>query len=147
MTRPDITLAREFEAALAWWQAAGVDCDYHDDATAWLADAPLGAPVEAGAKPGAAPQRQAPPPARAAPTAEPSKDAAATLRRDLLGESPPADLAAFRTWWMAAPELGTARSFPRISPRGPQGAALMVLSSTSTTPCCELNIARTDLAT
>ncbi|MFN4019292.1 MAG: hypothetical protein ACK4IC_02110 [Erythrobacter sp.] len=48
-------------------------------------------------------------------------------RANLLGDSPPADLAAFREWWMTAPGLGAARAFPRIAPRGNTGAALMVL--------------------
>ena len=51
MSRPDLTIAREFEAALAWWHAAGVDCDYVDDATAWLAEAPLAPSSGTGAKP------------------------------------------------------------------------------------------------
>lgn len=133
MNRPNPSLAREFEAALAWWQAAGVDCDYHDDATAWLADAPL-APA-AGSDVVPAPERGAAGAARPAPAAErpafarsaPPAEPPPALRRDLLGESPPADLAAFREWWMAAPELETARGFPRIAPRGATGAALMVL--------------------
>ena len=45
MSRPDLTIARELEAALAWWHAAGVDCDYVDDATAWLAEAPAAKPA------------------------------------------------------------------------------------------------------
>jgi DNA polymerase len=49
------------------------------------------------------------------------------LRRDLLGDSPPGDLAAFRQWWMAAPEIGTTRINPRIAPRGAEGSALMVV--------------------
>lgn len=133
MTTPDLFLAREFEAALAWWQAAGVDCDYHDDATAWLADAPLGAAPVASTAPtparrqtaSAAPapviERAAPAPVAAPITPSPA------LRRDLLGESPPADLAAFRAWWLAASALGAGHGFPRIAPRGPAGAALMVL--------------------
>lgn len=48
-------------------------------------------------------------------------------RRDLLGESPPADLAAFRTWWLNDPALGATGLYPRIAPRGAKGAALMVL--------------------
>jgi uracil-DNA glycosylase len=133
MTTPDLSLAREFEAALAWWQAAGVDCDYHDDATAWLADAPLGAAQTVGEvsaparRPSGAPMAEAaserPAPARIAPPVEAPKPA----RRDLLGESPPADLAAFRAWWLGAPALGAASGFPRIAARGPAGAALMVL--------------------
>ena len=130
MNRPYLTLAREFDAALAWWQAAGVDCDFVDDATAGLADAP----ATVTARDGAAAAR----PARgdaAAPLADGRKgEGAARLaaaprpeRRDFLGESPPADLAAFRDWWLTAPTLDTARAFPRIAPRGAAGAALMVL--------------------
>lgn len=129
MSRPDHTLAREFEAALAWWQAAGVDCDFSDDATTWLADraaadAPAGRDGEmgpaAGMRKGAGAERARQPLALVEP-------APPAPRPDLLGESPPADLAAFRRWWMEAPELGPQASFPRIAPRGEAGAALMVL--------------------
>ncbi len=132
MSRPDLTLAREFEAALAWWQAAGVDCDYVDDATAWLADAPLDAPMakgggvspQAGAKGGS----EAPPaPARSAAPLAPAPEPAAPPRANLLGESPPSDLAAFRAWWMEAPGLAPATGFARVPPRGAAGATLMVL--------------------
>jgi uracil-DNA glycosylase len=133
MSRPELPIAREFEAALAWWHAAGVDCDYVDDATAWLAETPIGAPA-GNAKTASAPRAGSSPApgqssesltARAAPVA--SSPAPATLRRDLLGESPPQDLAAFHEWWMTAPGIDTARAFPRIAPRGRVGAALMVL--------------------
>lgn len=136
MTEPDLSLAREFEAAIAWWHAAGVDCDFDDDVTAWLAEASMEAPaapkgVTAGtsrsassaqdqtqqAKQQTVPAAQAPAPALA-PT---------VVRRDLLGDSPPADLAAFHRWWLEAAELDDARLYPRIAPRGAEGAALMVL--------------------
>lgn len=133
MTRPDLTLAREFEAAFAWWQAAGVDCDFADDATAWLADA-APAPAAIPDKTRADARRQ---PARATgiagneaaipASAASQADAPNPLRRDLLGESPPADCAAFRDWWLNAPGLDTAQGYPRIAPRGEKGAALMVL--------------------
>ena len=132
MSKPDLSLAREFEASLAWWRAAGVDCDYSDDVTAWLADAPLEAAAAKGTATVGTP-RTAPPPqqpaeaahqraAKVAPTSAP-----ATIRRNLLGDSPPGDLAAFRQWWLAAPELDQARLYPRIAPRGDRGAAVMVL--------------------
>lgn len=139
MSRLDLTLAREFEAALAWWQAAGVDHDFTDDATAWLAPEPLGRPGDvprgragAGAQ-GLAPagaaapgSRHGQPPRAAAPhRVEPVP--AAPLRPDLLGDSPPADLAAFRRWWMETPGLAPSSAFPRVPPRGEAGAALMVL--------------------
>jgi DNA polymerase len=123
MAQAELSLAQEFDAALAWWRAAGVDCDFADDATAWLSDAPADsaalAPAEAHAKPQPAPHQ--------APRLDTPPPAPTPLRRDLLGESPPADLAAFRDWWLSAPGLDTARSYPRIAPRGPAGAALMVL--------------------
>jgi DNA polymerase len=123
MAQADPLLAREFEAALAWWRAAGVDCDFADDATAWLSEAPVAGTAALSAQSPA----QAQPASTPAPRAEPAPPAPITLRRDLLGESPPADLAAFRDWWMSAPALDTVRSYPRIPPRGGPGAALMVL--------------------
>ena len=130
MTSIDHTIAREFEAALAWWHMAGVDHDFSDDATAWLADRSLDA-VAAAAKPDRAGSIAAPDKANepAAPraVADTPSPAPATLRRDLLGESPPPDCAAFRDWWLSAPSLDTARAYPRIAPRGAAGAQLMVL--------------------
>jgi uracil-DNA glycosylase len=130
MSRPDLTIAREFEAALAWWHAAGVDHDYADDATAWLADAPLAAaavaqkPDRAGSPPAPNRQERTAPPRTAFQAPSPTP---ATLRRDLLGESPPGDCAAFREWWLTIPGIDTARAYPRIAPRGDAGAALMVI--------------------
>ncbi len=135
MTRHDLTLAREFEAALAWWQAAGVDCDFVDDATVWLADVPITAPQAgvAGAtrdRPGAATASTQSAETRAPRSIAPlafSSETAAVPRRDLLGDSPPADLAAFHTFWMEAPGLSPSSGFARVPPRGNAGAALMVL--------------------
>lgn len=128
------SLAQEFVSALAWWQLAGVDCDFADDATTWLADpraaggaaAVQGAPASrAGANaPVSAPQDIV---ARRADTLPAAPERAASPRRDWLGDSPPADLAAFRQWWMEAAELSPSHGFPRIPPRGEQGASLMVL--------------------
>jgi uracil-DNA glycosylase len=134
MTEPALSLAREFEAAIAWWHAAGVDCDFDDDVTAWLAEAPLEAPatpkgVTAGTSRNAsAPQdqtRQAK--QQMAPPAPPPAPNPTVLRRDMLGDSPPADLAAFRQWWLEAAGIDAARLYPRIAPRGAEGASLMVL--------------------
>lgn len=130
MSRPDLSLAREFAASLAWWQAAGVDCDFVDDATAWLADAPLDEPLARpgdarSARPGAAVRTIAPAASRDLPQSDAPQPVA--LRHDKLGESPPRDIAAFRDWWLTAPSLDTARAYPRIASRGNAGAALMVL--------------------
>jgi DNA polymerase len=131
MSKPNLSLAREFEAALAWWRAAGVDCDFDDDVTAWLSEAPL-ASVPQAAAPAVRSTPASAAPLTAEQTAPPAADAPADagaepLRRNLLGDSPPADLAAFRQCWMDAPGLDNARLNPRIPPRGSEGAALMVL--------------------
>ncbi|MFN4239676.1 MAG: uracil-DNA glycosylase family protein [Erythrobacter cryptus] len=123
MSLADPSLARDVAATLAWWQAAGVDCAFHDDVTALLAEAPLdeaqGAAGPAGPRGAAAAAPAASAPARSAPARAPA--------RDLLGESPPADLAAFRHWWLHDPALGPRSLYPRVPPRGPAGARLMVL--------------------
>jgi uracil-DNA glycosylase len=128
------SLAQEFASALAWWQMAGVDCDFADDATTWLAD-PRAAPTAAEAQgvPASRPGAKTPVSAqqdivgRAAAPLPAATSQPAPARRDWLGDSPPADLAAFHSWWMETPDLSPSRGFPRVPPRGPQGAALMVL--------------------
>lgn len=133
MTRPDLALARELEAALAFWQAAGVSHDFHDDATVWLAEAPIAPAPEAGGKRSGAERRPAgissaaAQPAALRERAAPPAPAPAAPRANLLGDSPPADLAAFRDWWMSAPGIAPAPAYPRIAPRGEAGAALLVL--------------------
>lgn len=134
MSRLDPSLAHQFDAALAWWQMAGVDCDFADDATTWLAEPrTVPAPGEAqGLAAGRSGGREAVSPARdfAARSAAPlpaAPESAAAPRRDWLGDSPPADLAAFRQWWMDTADLSPSHGFPRVPPRGAAGAALMVL--------------------
>lgn len=135
MTRPDLTLSREFEAALVWWRSAGVDCDFVDDATAWLADTPAeivspakgsghGPPASAAAASSSGHDSVSEP--RAAIAAAPAA-VAEIARRNLLGDSPPPDLAAFRQWWCTGDWPAGSQAFPRIAPRGAAGAALMVL--------------------
>jgi DNA polymerase len=128
------SLAQEFASALAWWQMAGVDHDFADDATTWLAD-PRAAPASAEAQgaPASRPSAASPVSSGQDIVARRAAPAPAALaqpvpeRRDWLGDSPPADLAAFHGWWMQTPELAPSRGFPRVPPRGPQGADLMVL--------------------
>lgn len=100
-------------AALDWWRLAGVDHDYADDATAWLAE------------PTADPVREAPvaalPPRPTAPAAPP---------RPRIGENRenwPQTLGAFAQWWLAEPSLDGGSTEGRVPPRGPVGARLMVL--------------------
>lgn len=129
MTSQHPSLAREIDAALGWWQAAGVDCDFADDARAWLAD-----PVEHAAD--TAPQKRVSPtlaasiadggniaPPGAAPAAPP------IAKHDFWGDSPPQCLAEFHQWWAECDDLGRGGLYPRIAPRGSVGARLMVVVS------------------
>ena len=120
-TRGDVTDAREplpqaedFAAALDWWREAGVEHDFADEATDWLA-APAPKPEQA---PPAAqlPVPKAPPPE---PAATPS-----------FGGDPalwPRDLAAFREWWLTDPLVEDGGIGLRVAPRGEAGAALMIV--------------------
>ncbi|GAB4472187.1 MAG: hypothetical protein OHK0018_02000 [Erythrobacter tepidarius] len=134
MTRPETALVRELEAALAFWQAAGVSHDFRDHATAWLAEAPRAPTAPGNARPAAAHHTATPAQAPAASLSAIQRDkaappavAAGAPRARLLGESPPRDLASFRDWWMSAPGLAATQAFPRIAPRGEAGAELLVL--------------------
>lgn len=106
-------LSRQIVAALAWWNEAGVDCDFHDEATDWLAEArPAESPVPAADAPRAVREEQPLPP---------------PYTPDLLGADPPQDLAAFRQWWLSEPGLDRVGPRGRIAPQGEAGAELMVL--------------------
>ena len=116
MTAHQPTLKDEIAAALEWWHDAGVDADYLEDATDWLAEPE---PVVEG-KP-AQPGENTP--------AEPEKPRLPEIA-ELLGFEPPADLAAFHQFWMSDPKLALAGNAPRLAPRGETGAKLMVLVAT-----------------
>ncbi|WP_324260634.1 hypothetical protein U4960_10750 [Altererythrobacter sp. H2] len=110
----------EFAAALAWWRSAGVDHDFADDATDWLAEPDQPAAAATASVGGSGPASAARPPAppveiRSAPV--------------LGGEQGgwPEDLATFHHWWLTEPLLEAGGTGPRIVPRGAQGAALMVI--------------------
>lgn len=125
MTAPKArTLIEEFAAAQAWWNDAGVDQDFDDVATDWLA------PPEPAASPTAAEGTSSPPPAqkRNLPTPQNAAPAPAEVAR-LGGDKSdwPTDLAAFQSWWLTQPSLDSGGSFPRIAPRGQAGAKLMII--------------------
>lgn len=104
-------LGEEFAAALDWWREAGVDCDYLDEPRDWLAKPPT-AQAEPPPPEFVAPVRPAP-----AVPAKPAIDRAAM----------PGDLAAFVAWWLGEPALDHGRASGRVPPRGPAGAALMIV--------------------
>ena len=108
-SRPPPTLEESITAAQAWWREAGVDLAFHDQPAAWLAD-------------------EAPPAAQVA--APPAPEPPAAPERPAAGGDPagwPRDLAAFRDWWLAEPSLDEGGPHPRIAPRGPADAPLMML--------------------
>src|SRR6478735_2552377 len=108
--RSPLTLAEQFAAAQDWWLEAGVDGQFADTPHGWLERPPE--TVEQ-----AAPQ--------AAVTVEPAEPALPPLAG--APSAWPQTLAEFAPWWLAAEQLETGGSGPRVAPRGAAGAELMVL--------------------
>lgn len=110
-------LAAQFTAAMAWWRDAGVDLDFADTPTRWLA-----APDDS-AEPGAGFAQSA--------TASAAKAAAAAPEpRAMIGgprEGWPQDLESFAAWWLSEPALDDGAVRERVPPRGAAGAELMVV--------------------
>jgi uracil-DNA glycosylase len=110
MTRsPPSLLARDIAAALDWWREAGVDAAFADTPRAWLAepaDEALAAEIAVpAAEPPPEPERRIGGPRAAWPT----------------------ELAGFGPWWLSEPTLDDGGLNPRVAPRGPAKAELMVL--------------------
>ena len=115
-----------FEAALGWWNEAGVDSSFHDLPTDWLA---------AANDTKARPANSDPQPAIVSP--EPPKrttDArariAASEQMATIGGNPsqwPQKLEDFGSWWLTEASLSPAPAAGRVPPAGPANAALMVL--------------------
>lgn len=103
-------LAEELAAAIEWWRTAGVDHSFGDQAEPWLAE-----PVEEAAPEVATEVRQEPAKAEDAPPLGGPRAAW------------PADLAAFRDWWLSEPSLSEEGTYPRVSPRGEAGADILLL--------------------
>lgn len=108
------TLADEFEAAIAWWKQAGVDHDFSDDVTDWLA--------EPAALSAASPSAQSQPHKVAAtpPPPPPKKIGGPT-------ENWPATLEEFRAWWVSSLAIDDGGTWPAVPPRGPRNAKLMIV--------------------
>ncbi|RXZ65957.1 hypothetical protein [Pelagerythrobacter rhizovicinus] len=113
--RPPPPLPDELAAAFDWWRDAGVDCDFAEDATDWLAPPDDQPP----AKPAAAPARTA-----TSPLAPPDKPSHAIVASRAVW---PTDLAAFREWWLTSDTLDHGGVFPRVAPVGQARRALMVV--------------------
>lgn len=103
----------QIRAAFEWWQEAGVDLEYADDATDWLAQ-------EASPEPTGPKEVSSKAPA-------PAEVTIVEKKIDLLGDNPPQDLAAFREWWLSEPALDQVGIRGRIAPTGPANPDFMVL--------------------
>lgn len=114
----------DFAAAIDWWREAGVDCDFSDDATDWLAPAPQAAPP-ASAKAALPDPVAAPPPARTPPP--PPVENTSPVQFGGEEATWPGDLAAFTGWWLEEPSLETGGTGPRIAPRGAANPEVMVI--------------------
>lgn len=117
-TRPETLFAEQFAAAIAWWRESGVDSDFRDDPTAWL----RGEDVET-------PQSE-----RSEMQPKPLAAELALREKAIepVGGNPenwPTDLATFREWWLAEVSLDTGGIGPRVAPRGPAKAEIMILVS------------------
>ena len=116
MTQPDTSIAAQFHAAIAWWKEAGVDYDFADNATEWLAE-PEPTPEQVAAEAKATTQ----------PAANEQKPAPQPEKINLLGENPPQDLATWHEFWLSEPGLDAIGPRGRISAVGEANADLMVL--------------------
>ncbi len=105
--------SNDFAAAFEWWHDAGVDLDFADDATDWLADA---APTEAKAQP-----------AVAVHEADSEKLVTPPEKIDLFAGERPADLTAFHKFWLTEPGLDAIGPRGRVAPRGSPSPELMIL--------------------
>ncbi|MGB7374468.1 hypothetical protein [Pontixanthobacter sp.] len=122
---PEHTLAEEFAAAVAWWKEAGVDHDFADDATDWLADTPVPAD-SASAAPSTYGSTSATPLAPVRPLAQrPVKSPPQKIGGNT--DSWPSDLAAFQQWWLSDPSIDDGGAFPVVGPTGNAGCSLMVI--------------------
>lgn len=107
------SLADEYAAALEWWRDAGVDHDFSDDVTDWLAEPEVPASSEHAAS---KPKKKAEP----APPPPPKKIGGEA-------DSWPTELVAFQEWFASSTELDDGGAFPAIKPSGTASAELMII--------------------
>lgn len=113
---PNRQILDDITGALNWWREAGVDFDFLDAPRQWIV--PADEQDENGER--LPPRRRPPVEVEAAPPMPTRVDPA------LL----PADLPAFRDWWLRESLLDDSGPAGRIAPRGEAGAALMIVVET-----------------
>ncbi|MEM7688291.1 MAG: uracil-DNA glycosylase family protein [Pseudomonadota bacterium] len=113
----------ELASAMEWWREAGVDYDFSDDVTDWLASSD--APRDAGAANATPEPPQSPLLKRQKNAAERQENA--DTRFDFFKDHTPSSLEEFREFWLNAPGLDAIGPRGRVAPRGDKDAELMVL--------------------
>ncbi|WP_372519963.1 hypothetical protein [Qipengyuania mesophila] len=116
----DFTALESLEGALDWWREAGVDADFLDEASGWLAQ-----PEPENAV--AAPPPPAPPPVARKTALERALERPETAAPAITAEGLPDSLEKFREYWMTEPTLGEGALDRRVPPRGVAGARLMLM--------------------
>jgi DNA polymerase len=116
----DLGALDAFEGALDWWREAGVDADFSDEASGWLAEPEAEQDV-------AAPPPPAPPPIARKTALERALEPDQAATPAVAMASIPDTLEKFREWWMSDPALAEGALERRVCPRGVTGAKLMLV--------------------
>lgn len=115
-------LAHALEGALDWWREAGVTTDFSE----------VPADLLAAARADRDKSDTTGTPAAAKPDPSKAGETVASDEPAQIGGEPalwPDSLEGFARWWMEEPSLEAGGTGPRIAPRGPKDASLMVLVS------------------
>lgn len=117
----ELSPADALEAALDWWREAGVEDDYRDETTSWLAE-PEEKQAVASPKPKKPPEEP-----KQTPLQRAFEGTAAGERMGGAAESYPESLEKFREWWMCEKTLSHVGPDRRLPPRGVEGSKVMVI--------------------
>ncbi len=116
----DFTALESLEGALDWWREAGVDADFEDEASGWLAEPEAENAV-------AAPPPPAPPPIERKTALQRALEQPEGQADGIDRAALPGTLEKFREWWMTEASLADGALDRRVPPRGVAGAELMLL--------------------
>ncbi len=124
-------LTAEWQSLVRWWQDAGVDGDFHDEAQPWLtAERPEAATADAAPAP--EPEFEAPPKPTAAPVIDRSpqwKSGAVAAQSPIFTGELPQDMTSWRQFWLNEPALSVGGSEARAAPFGPDRPDLLILAA------------------
>ena len=116
----DFTALESLEGAFDWWREAGVDADFLDEASGWLAQPEADDAV-------AAPPPPAPPPIERKTALQRALEQGNAPTSQIDDAAIPDTLEKFREWWMTEASLADGALDRRVPPRGVAGAKLMLL--------------------